>query len=119
MNRDVGLETLLSLDGEVFPMDSGYWTKFEVKQVEANDRIPHGIRYSLTLHDRSNQRVFGIDNAHGFKPKRKKFGAGKTTWDHIHMKEKIAPYEFESAGALLEYFWRVVDKVIDGKEVSK
>lgn len=28
-----GLETLLSLDGEIFPMENGYWTKFEVKQV--------------------------------------------------------------------------------------
>jgi len=105
MNRDVGLDTLLSLDGEVFPMENGYWTRFEVRQVEPNAQIPHGIRYSLTLHDRSNRRVFGIDNAHGFRPKRKRFGAGKTTWDHLHHKEKVAPYEFESAAALLEDFW--------------
>ena len=27
-------ENLLNLDGEVFPMDNGYWIKFEVHQVE-------------------------------------------------------------------------------------
>ncbi len=28
--EDASLETLLDLDGEVFPMDNGYWTKFKV-----------------------------------------------------------------------------------------
>jgi hypothetical protein len=46
--------------------------------------MPHGIRYSLTLHDRNNTRVIGYDNAHAVKPSRKKFGAVKTTWDHAH-----------------------------------
>ena len=114
MNLDKGLETLLSLDGEVFPMDGGYWTRFDVKQVEPNEWIPHGIRYSLTLHDRSNRRVFGIDNAHGFKPKRKRFGARKIARDHLHHMEKVAPYEFESAQALLEDFWKAVEKIVDG-----
>lgn len=26
------LEFLLNLDGEVYPLDSGYWVKFEVKK---------------------------------------------------------------------------------------
>ena len=109
---DAELEALLHLDGEVFPMENGYWTKFNVRLVEADERFPHGIRYSLSLHDRSNQRVFGIDNAHGFKPKRKRFGAGKTTWDHMHVRDKVAPYEFESPGMLLEDFWHEVDRII-------
>lgn len=110
---DIGLDTLLHLDGEVFPMENGYWTKFEVKQVPADKRIPHGIRYSLTLHDRSNRRIFGIDNAHGFKPRRKKYSAGKTTWDHQHHREKVVPYEFESPASLLEDFWNTVERLID------
>ena len=56
----VGLEILLQLEGEVFPMDNGFWTKFEVRKVEANEHIPHVIKYSLTLHDRNNVRVFGL-----------------------------------------------------------
>jgi len=27
--EDVSLETLLDLDGEIFPMDNGYWTKWK------------------------------------------------------------------------------------------
>ena len=48
------LDTLLDLDGEIFPMDNGYWTKFEASRVIPTPQIPHGIRYSLTLHDRNN-----------------------------------------------------------------
>jgi len=43
LKADHGLELLLNLDGEIFPMDNGYWTRFEVKLVEANEQIPHGI----------------------------------------------------------------------------
>ena len=68
-NSDLGIETLLELDGEMFPMDNGYWVKFEVKKVEPNIHIPHGIKYSITLHDSNNHRVLGYDNAHGIKPK--------------------------------------------------
>jgi hypothetical protein len=73
-------------------MDSGYWTKFEVKVVEADERIPHG-----------------------YKPKRKRYGAGKVTWDHRHLREKVAPYEFESAASLLVDFWHEVDRIVDGE----
>ncbi len=79
---DQTLETLLLLDGEIFPMESGCWTKFEVYQVNPNEHIPHGIRYSFTLHDKYNHRILGFDNAHGIKPTRKRYGARKVTWDH-------------------------------------
>ena len=111
--RDEGLDVLLSLNGEVFPMDKGYWTKFEVYQVEPNEHIPHGIRYSLTLHDGSNRRILGFDNAHSFKPKRKKYGAHKITWDHKHKQNKVFPYEYENAGQLLEDFWMEVNHILE------
>ena len=50
--EDETLDTLLHLDGEVFPMDNGCWTKFEVQRVAPNRNILHGIKYSLTFHDR-------------------------------------------------------------------
>jgi len=70
------LENLLNLHGEVFPMDNGFWAKFEAYQVEISKFVPHGVRYSLTLHDKNNHRVIGYDNAHSFKSS-KKYGAKK------------------------------------------
>ena len=32
-NTDPGLEVLLQLDSEIFPMENGFWTKFEAKKV--------------------------------------------------------------------------------------
>ena len=111
-NIDPGLETLLEMNEEMFPMENGYWTKIEAHRVEPSDQIPHGIKYSLTLHDRNNQRILGYDNAHGVTPKRKRFGAKKVTWDHKHTREKIEYFEFESAGQLMEEFWVAVDQLV-------
>jgi hypothetical protein len=94
-DKNIGLETLLNLDGEIFPMDNGYWVKFKVHRIEPNENIPHGIRYSLTLHDKYNRRLIGYDNAHGIKPKRKKFCGTRTVWGHKHNHEKVHPYDFE------------------------
>lgn len=110
--EDASLDTLLDLDGEIFPMDNGYWTKFEAYRVTSTPQIPHGIKYSLTLHDRNNTRVLGFDNAHTFKPKKNKYRARKITWDHKHKMEKVHPYEFESASRLIEDFWENVEEIL-------
>ncbi len=110
--EDASLITLLELNGEVFPMDNGWWTKIEAYRVEPDEHIPQGIRYSITLHDRYNNRIVGFDNAHAYSPKRKKYGSRKITWDHKHRREKISPYEYESASQLLEDFWKEVEKII-------
>ena len=109
---DASLQTLLDLDGEIFPMDNGYWTKFEACRVEPTEQIPHGIRYSLSLHDRNNTRILGFDNAHAYKPKKKKYGACKVTLDHKHKIERIYNYEFESASQLIEDFWKAVEEIL-------
>ncbi len=108
--QDSTFETLLSLNGEYFRMDDGYWVKIEARRVPPCEAVPHGIRYSLTLHNRYNQRVLGFDNAHAPKPVRKRFGAFKTTWDHKHRRNRTTAYEFESPGQLIEDFWREVDR---------
>lgn len=103
------LETLLNLDGEIYPMERGYWVKFEAKRVQASPERPHGLAYAITLHDRNNTRILGYDNAHAVKPKRKGFLARKITWDHRHKMEKVEIYDFTSAGQLLEDFWKEVN----------
>ena len=100
------LENLLNLDGEIFPMDDGYWVKFEAKRVKISEAIPRGVRYSLTLHNKTNHRILGYDNAHSYKPRNAKFGVKKETWDHIHKKIDTFPYELDSADQLMEDFWK-------------
>lgn len=108
-DADETIETLLDLDGEQYRSDSGFWVKFDIKRVEPSPQIPHGIKYSLTLHDRNGTRVLGYDNAHGIKPKsRKGFHGRRVVWDHAHRRQHIFPYEFKSAGDLLEDFWQEV-----------
>ena len=114
MNSE-NLDTLIDLDGEIFMMEDGYWVKFEARRVSPSSFAPHGIRYSLTLHDKNNVRVIGFDNAHAIKVKgRKRFSGRKITWDHEHHMDKVKPYEFESAGQLLDDFWKAVNNHIGG-----
>ena len=113
--EDAELQTLLDLDGRIYWPNSRYWVKFEAKRVEATEKIPHGIKYSLTLHDYNNTRIIGFDNAHAVKKegkRRKKYVGRIVTWDHIHKNEKTTNYEFESAGQLLSDFWKAVDTFI-------
>lgn len=110
--EDETLVSLLHLDGEIFPMDSGFWTKFEAYRVHPEPHIPHGVRYSLTLHDRYNRRVLGFDNAHAVKSVRKGYGTRRITWDHKHECDRISVYEYKSASQLLEDFWREVERII-------
>jgi hypothetical protein len=58
MNRDRSLDTLLLLDGEMFILEGSFWVKFEVKRVSARPEKPHGLDYSLTLHDGNGETPF-------------------------------------------------------------
>jgi hypothetical protein len=115
MQADYGLETLLDLDGVVIEQTHGFWVKFEVARTKVTQHRPHGIRYSLTLHDRYGQRVMGYDNAHGLKlPQKYKYAGQKIEYDHHHRhsSDKGVPYEFESAYQLLEDFFASVDEIL-------
>jgi hypothetical protein len=109
------LNTLLELNGYTFRLDKGFWVKFEAYLVTVTDQIPHGISYSITLHDRHNRRVVGFDNAHAHsspRSRRKKFGCRRVTWDHKHNRETVFQYDFESPAQLIEDFWEEVGKIV-------
>jgi len=112
---DIGLDTLLDLDGSILEQEGGYWIKIEARRVPTSDHAQHGIRYSLTLHDKYGARVLGYDNAHAVKPPKKfKFAGQRLPYDHRHRtaSDKGVPYAFESAYRLLEDFFAEVDRVI-------
>jgi hypothetical protein len=112
--EDRDLLTLLDLDGQQYQLEK-YWIKIEARKVPKDAFRPHGIKYSLTLHDRNNTRVLGFDNAHApvIKGRRgKKYGGRIVTWDHVHNQQKVQAYTFSSASQLIEDFWDAVEKVI-------
>jgi hypothetical protein len=59
------LEVLLAFDGRRHRCAGGYYAKFEIKRVVPTRQRPHGLRYSLTLHDPAGTRLVGFGNAHG------------------------------------------------------
>jgi len=114
--KDHALENLLELEGTRFVIDEerGLWVKFDVKLITPTSIRPHGIRYSLSLHDRHNNRMMGFDNAHAIEHGGKVNVAPIRTYDHWHrdQDDKGRPYAFVNAGKLLEDFWVEVDKAI-------
>jgi len=117
---DHTLDTLLDLNGTIIHQEGGYWMKFEAWQVEVSEQVPHGIRYSLTLHDKYGKRILGYDNSHAVKlPKKYKYAGQRLVYDHKHRhaSDKGVPYEFTDAGQLLTDFFQEVDQVL--KELSK
>jgi len=48
------LENLLNLDSEIFPMDNGYWVKFEAKRVEKIFGRVQNITWRITDEKREN-----------------------------------------------------------------
>lgn len=116
-NHDKTLLHLPELDGVNYVVDDnlGLWIKFVVKRINITDERPHGIRYSLSLHNRLNQRMLGFDNAHSIASITKN---KIITYDHYHTENpgRMKIYHYENAATLLQDFWAAVDKKI--KEVS-
>jgi hypothetical protein len=118
MSKDDALSYLLDLDGEILVQEGGYWAKIEAHTCKASPQMPHGVGYSLTLHDASGERVLGFDNAHAPPKQRKGFSARRVEYDHWHPDGRtIEAYEFTDAGKLLEDFFGAVDRVLTDKGV--
>jgi len=97
--RDPGLDALLGLDGEVFCHAGA-----------ASAERPHGLSYSLTLHDEKGERPVGFDNAH--TPPEKKGRGRPVERDHRHRLGTVRPYEYRDAATLLDDFWAEVAAIL-------
>ncbi len=120
MKRDDSLENLLDLDGVRYVVQErlGLWVKFEAREIDPNQARPHGVRYSLTLHDRHNRRIMGFDNAHAVLYGGKKGVLSKKMYDHWHrdQNDEGRPYNYKNAGKLIEDFWKEVEKILKKME---
>ena len=111
--QDYEMENLLNLHGHKFYRDDGYWYQIEVRRVDKTKERPHGMSYSLTLHEKSNKRVYGIDNAHGYDFRKSRFSGRRIVYDHKHLEEKVMPYEYESPAKLVADFFREADEYLN------
>ena len=112
---DRSLSLLLDLDGTTIGVGTQYWVKVKAWVIEPDEVRPHGIRYELTLHDASNRRVLGFDNAHAVKRPGGRFVEQPRAYDHLHRgpNDTGVPYLYVSAGKLVEDFWQIVFKTLD------
>ena len=108
------LEFLLGFNGHVHRYAGGYWLKFEITKVEANDAKPHGLDYSFTLHGPDNRRLIGFDNAHRVPAKGARFKKRPKAMDHWHRTktDEGRPYAFKDAETLLDDFFDEVERVL-------
>lgn len=115
------LAALLDMDGMRGEIGGGYWYKIEARAVARSPEMPHGVRYSLTLHAVDGPRVFGIDNAHAPDVTGGRRGPGrlrKVEYDHRHLGERVSYYEYVSAADLLADFFAAVDRILEAKGKS-
>jgi hypothetical protein len=108
-----GISTLLDLHQQVIDQEDGYWVKIDAWQVTPTTAIPHGIRYSLMLHNPAGERILGYDNAHAFKSNQSQVGS-KLSYDHKHphSQDRARRYVFKDAYQLLSDFFVDVDKAL-------
>jgi len=108
MSGNDNWEYLLGLNGVEMFLDESlrYWVKFSVCRTPVTPESPHGMTYSLTLHDHKGERLLGFDNAHR---------VGKSgQFDHWHRNRSDTRrvYDFGSPDQLLADFWREVDRIM-------
>jgi hypothetical protein len=112
------LVALLDLDGVVSALSDDaapYWVKFVVKRVPVTAERPHGLYYSLTLHDPHGDRVLGFDNAHSVREGSGPGARTRIAYDHQHRRQSVRFYDYQDAGTLMVDFWTEVESVINGK----
>jgi len=113
---DPSLDVLLDLDGVIIGgLQGGHWVKFAARRVPATDARPHGIRYSLTLHDAKGVRLFGLDNAHPVASSRRGRMSRAAPFDHVHPAggAQARAYPYRDAATLMRDFWATVDHILE------
>ena len=111
---DRTLDNLLDLNGEVPVVDPAgkHWVRFNVNRVPRSPQRPHGIAYSLTLHDEAGERLVGFDNAHAVTPTGGPSGRSRRRYDHKHRLRTVRPYDYKDAATLVADFWAEVDGML-------
>ena len=112
---DPSLSVLLDLDETTIGVGNRYWVRMKAWVIEPDEMRPHGVRYELSLHDASNRRIIGFDNAHPVKHPGGRFVKQPRTYDHLHRGPTDAgvPYSYTTAGKLVGDFWKAVFEALE------
>ncbi len=76
---------------------------------------PHGLQYSLTLHDENDDRILGYDNSHPIEVATGPVSKARRpkTFDHIDRRgRRSVPYGFTTPFKLVEDFFAEVEKTL-------
>jgi len=95
---------LLDFHGRTYWLVNVWSIRLSIVESPVSKERPHGIRYSLTLHDVDGTRLLGFDNATG--------RTRRITSDHWHpfRRTKVhVPYKFIDADTLLVDFFTAVE----------
>jgi hypothetical protein len=116
--RGEDLERLLDLDGLLAEVGGGFWVKIVARRVPPDANRPHGLSYSLTLHEPGGRRVFGIDNAHVVRIVTGPAGRKGASSDHLHRSDSVHRYAYRDADTLISDFWQEVEAVLKKKGIE-
>jgi hypothetical protein len=64
------------------------------------------------MHDSSNRRLVGFDNAHPVAGTKRSRGGTGHAHDHWHRLGAVKPYPYKNAAKLVADFWEAVDEVL-------
>ena len=92
--------------------------KILARRVPRDPVRPHGVRYTLTLHEPGGQRVFGIDNAHSVRIGGGPASRSSTSHDHVHHGEVVRPYVYCDAETLMDDFWLRIAAILKERGIE-
>ena len=113
--EDPSIAWFLELNGTIHFVDERckYRVKIEAKRTEVTPERPHGLSYSLTLHDADNERILGFDNAHPVRSRKGPGGKQHRFHDHRHCYDRTRVYHFVDTATLITDFYDAVDRILD------
>ena len=119
-DKDLAVEYFLELDGTVHFVDEEckYRVEIKAKRTHVTPERPHGLSYSLTLHNKKNERILGFDNAHPVPANKGPSGKKHKFHDHKHRYERTRIYKFEDTGTLISDFYASVEQVMKDRGVK-
>ena len=119
-DEDLAVEYFLELDGTIHFVDEKckYCVEIKAKRTDVTPERPHGLSYSLTLHDEKNERILGFDNAHPVPASKGPSGKRHRFHDHRHKYERTLIYRFEDTSKLISDFYAAVEQIMKERGVK-